>query len=276
VRQSARMSPDASWSFAPGVVIALACYAGVYVARWRRCRVPSEPHPPSGWQLAAFLGGIAVLVVALCSPVDKLGERLLVMHMVQHVLLLDVAPILLILGLTKVLLRPATRRLRAVEQRAGFLAGPVFAVVLYSAGMWLWHVPAMYDAAARHTGVHVLEHLTFTTIGLLYWWHLLSPIRSRLKREGMGPLAYMVTTKASVGLLGIVLTFAPSAIYPYYAHQPHWWGLSPHTDQALAGVVMALEQSLVMGVALVVLFSQMLAESERRQERAERYEEVAA
>jgi cytochrome c oxidase assembly factor CtaG len=270
------MSPDASWSFAPGVAIALVLGAAVYVVRWRRSRAPGEPHPPSGWRLAAFTGGLAVVAVALVSPVDSLAEQLLVMHMVQHVLLLDIAPILLILGLTKVLLRPATRRLRAVEERAGFLAGPVFAVVLYSAGMWAWHVPAMYDLAARHEAVHVLEHLTFSTIGLVYWWHLLSPIRSRLRRDGMAPLAYMVATKASVGLLGIVLTFAPSELYPYYAHQPHWWGLGPHADQALAGVVMALEQSLVMGVALVVLFSRMLTESERRQQRAERLEEAAA
>jgi putative membrane protein len=142
--------------------------------------------------------------------------------------------------------------------------------------MWLWHVPALYDAALSHSLIHVLEHVCFLSIGLLYWWHLLSPIKSSLKRDGMGPIAYMTATKASVGLLGIVLTFAPSAIYPYYAHQPHWWGLSPHTDQALAGVVMALEQSLVMGIALVVLFSRMLVESERRQRRAERYEEAAA
>jgi putative membrane protein len=270
------MSPDASWSFAPGVVVSLACAAGLYLVRWRRSRTPDEPHPPSVWRLVAFAGGIAVVVAALVSPIDELAEQLLVMHMVQHVLLLDVAPILLIVGLTKVLLRPATRRLHAIERRAGWLAGPVFAVVLYSAGMWLWHVPALYDAAARHAAIHVLEHMTFATIGLLYWWQLLSPIPTRLRRDGMAPIAYMVTTKATVGLLGIALTFAPSALYPYYEHQPNWWGLSAHTDQALAGVVMALEQSIVMGIALVVLFSHMLVESERRQQRAERYEQAAA
>jgi putative membrane protein len=275
VRQSARMSPDASWSFAPGVVIALACYAGVYLARWRRARAPGEPHPPSAWRLAAFLGGIAALAAALISPIDRLGEQLLVMHMVQHVLLLDVAPILLMLGLTKVLLRPATRRLHALERRAGPLAGPVFAVLLYCGAMWLWHVPALYDAAVRHSGIHVLEHLSFSAAGLLYWWHLLSPIRSRLRLGGMGPIAYMVSTKAVVGLLGIALTFAPAAFYPFYEHQPHWWGLTAQTDQALAGLVMALEQSIVMGIALVVLFTRMLSESERRQQRAERYEQAA-
>ena len=134
--------------------------------------------------------------------------------------------------------------------------------------MWVWHVPALYDAAAEHTGVHVLEHLTFTLAGFLYWWHLLSPVSTRLRREGTTPIVYMVSTKATVGFLGILLTFAPNAIFSYYANQPQYWGLDPDADQALAGVIMALEQSIVMGIALVVLFTRMLAQSEREEQRA--------
>lgn len=266
------MSPDASWTFAPGVVLALALYLGLYVARWRRARTPREPHPPSVARLLAFLAGILVLVAALCSPIDRLAEQLLVMHMLQHVLLLDVAPILLILGLTKVLLRPATRRIHRIEQRVGFLAAPLFAVILYSAAMWVWHVPALYDAAAAHGGVHALEHLSFTLAGFLYWWHLISPVSTRLRREGTTPLVYMLSTKVTVGFLGILLTFAPRALYGYYEGQPHSWGLTPQGDQALAGAVMALEQAIVMGIALVVLFTRMLAQSEREEQRKERYE----
>ncbi|MGB2712015.1 MAG: cytochrome c oxidase assembly protein [Conexibacter sp.] len=265
------MSPDASWSLAPGVVLALAIYLGVYVVRWRSCRTQAEPHPPSVWRLLTFAGGILVLVAALCSPIDRLAEQVLAMHMVQHVLLLDVAPILLILGLTKVLLRPATRRIHALERRAGVLALPIFAVVLYTAAMWVWHVPALYDAAAEHSGVHVLEHLTFTAAGFLYWWHLLSPVSTRLPRQGMTPLVYMLSTKVTVGLLGILLTFAPSAIFSYYEDQPHYWGLTPDSDQALAGAIMALEQAVVMGIAVAVLFVRMLSESEKAEQRAERF-----
>ncbi len=265
------MSPDASWTFDPGVVVALALYSGLYLVRWRRARTPSEPHPPSVGRLLVFLSGIAVFVVALCSPVDRLAEHLLVMHMVQHVLLLDVGPILLILGLTKVLLRPATRRIHRIEQRVGFLAAPLFAVVLYSGVMWLWHVPALYDAAAAHSGIHVLEHLCFTTAGFLYWWHLISPVATRLRRQGTTPIVYMLSTKVTVGFLGILLTFAPTAVFTYYERQPHWWGLTPADDQALAGAVMALEQAIVMGIALAVLFVRMLDQSERDEQRAERY-----
>ena len=268
------MSPDASWTFDPGVVIAVTLYCGLYLARWKRARTPDEPHPPSAGRLLVFLAGILVLLAALCSPIDRLGEQVLAMHMVQHVLLLDVAPILLILGLTKVLLRPATRRIHRVEQRVGFLAAPLFAVFLYTGAMWVWHVPALYDAAAEHTGIHVLEHLSFTLAGFLYWWHLLSPVSTRLRREWMTPIVYMVATKATVGFLGILLTFAPNAIFSYYTGQPRYWGLDPDADQALAGVIMALEQSIVMGIALVVLFTRMLAQSEREEQRAERYEAV--
>lgn len=266
------MSPDASWTFDPGVVIALTLYLGLYLVRWRSARTPGEPHPPSVWRLLVFVTGILVLVAALCSPIDILGEQILAMHMVQHVLLLDVAPILLILGLTKVLLRPATRRIHRVEQRVGWLALPIFAVVLYTAAMWIWHIPALYDAAAEHTGIHVLEHLTFTLAGFLYWWHLLSPVSTRLRREGTTPIVYMLSTKVTVGFLGILLTFAPNAIFSYYTNQPQYWGLDPDSDQALAGVIMAIEQSIVMGIALVVLFTRMLAQSEREEQRRERYE----
>ena len=187
-------------------------------------------------------------------------------------LLADLAPILLILGLTKIILRPATRRIHAIERRAGPFAHPVFGVIAYVGAMWLWHVPYFYDAALAHSGVHVLEHLSFAAAGLLYWWHLLSPIRSRLRLGGMGPVLYMASTKVLVGLLGIALAFAPELIYDGYGTTGERWGLTPLDDLHVAGLIMALEQSLVMGVALVYLFVRMLSEADREDERAERYE----
>lgn len=268
------MAPDASWTLDPGLILAVGAYFAVYAWRWRRSRAPGEPHPPGWGRLAAFAGGCLIVLAALISPVDRLAEQLLVMHMVQHLLLLDIAPILLILGLTKVLLRPATRRLRAIEERAGPLAHPVFAVLAYSAVMWIWHMPTLYDAAAANPAIHVLEHLCFAAAGFLYWWHILSPLRSRMRLGGMGPVMYMVSTKLLVGFLGIALAFAPTAIYSFYTDQPDYWGLTPVADQQLAGLVMALEQSIVMGIVLAILFGKMLAESEREARRAERYGEA--
>jgi putative membrane protein len=196
------------------------------------------------------------------------------MHMVQHVILLDFVPLLLILGLTKAILRPVTRRLQAVEHAAGPLGHPVFAVVFYVGAMCLWHVPVLYDAAAEHPAVHVLEHVCFVSAGLLYWWHLIGPIRSRLRTSGMQPVVYMLSSKFVLGVLGIVLTFSPEALYAFYSDQPDYWGLTPGQDQAVAGLVMALEQSIIMGIALTWLFARMLTESEREEQRAERYAEA--
>ena len=266
------VAPRIAWSLEPSVLIGVGALALLYVLAWRRGRATGARHRPGFGRLALFFAGLAAILVALVSPIDDLGDQLLVMHMVQHVLLLDIVPILLILGLNKVLLRPVTRRLHAIESRAGYLAHPAFAVFAYVGFMWAWHIPAMYDAALQNSAVHVFEHLCFAAAGTLYWWHLLSPIRNRMRLGGLGPIAYMVSTKLLVGILGIALAFAPTSIYPFYQHHPHYWGLSPAEDQSLAGLAMALEQSIVMGIALVVLFVQMLNESEREAQRQERYE----
>jgi cytochrome c oxidase assembly factor CtaG len=129
----------------------------------------------------------------------------------------------------------------------------------------------MYDAALEHSGVHVLEHLSFGAAGLLYWWHLLSPIRSRFRLGGLGPVMYMASTKILVGFLGVLLAFAPSLLFHFYAVDGTRWGLSPLDDQHVAGLIMALEQSIVMGIALAYLFVRMLSEADENDLRAERY-----
>jgi putative membrane protein len=268
-------APDLSWTPSPVVLLAAVAAAGVYVRRFRRVRAASPARAGAdapAWRLCCFLGAIALTLVALVSPLDELADQLFAAHMVQHVLLLDLVPVLAILGLGKVLLRPATRVFHRVEARAGPLAHPVAAVALYVGVIWAWHIPAAYDVAVRNPGVHVLEHATFLLAGCLYWWHLLSPIRARLRLDGLGPVAYMASTKVLVGALGMGLAFAPSALYPYYVHHARVWGLSALDDQALAGIVMAVEQSIVMGIALVVLFIRALTESERAEQRRERYE----
>jgi putative membrane protein len=265
------MSPDASWTLEPGAIALVAIAGFVYVKRWRAVRAHDGARAAGGWRLASFMAGLALVLVALVSPVDRLADQILMMHMVQHVILLDFVPILLILGLTKAILRPITRRMQPVEHAAGPLGHPAFAAVFYVAAMWLWHVPALYDAAAEHAPIHVLEHLCFGTAGFLYWWHLIGPVRSRLRTSGMQPVVYMLSTKFFVGILGIVLTFSPNALYAFYEHQPHYWGLTPANDQAVAGLIMALEQSIIMGIVLAWLFARMLAESEKEEQRAERY-----
>jgi putative membrane protein len=269
------MNPNFSWTLDPWVLIGVAGVGWAYLTRWWRVRHGHSPRAAAEapvWRLCCFIGSLLATILALLSPVDALADQLFFMHMVQHMLLLDLVPILAILGLTKAILRPVTRAVRDLEGRAGPLAHPAFAVVLYVLVIWSWHVPAAYDFALAHPLVHVFEHVSFIVAGSLYWWHLLSPIRARMRLGGMGPIVYMASTKLFVGALGMGLAFAPSALYPYYVHHARVWGISAQDDQSIAGLIMAVEQSLVMGIALVVLFVQALTESEREQLRKERYE----
>jgi cytochrome c oxidase assembly factor CtaG len=256
------------------VLVSVVVYAAVYGVRWRTVRRTHGARGAGAGRLALWIGGLTLVLAALVSPVDRLSEQLASAHMVQHLLLADLVPIALILALTKVLLRPVTRSVHALERRAGFLAHPVMGVVAYVGSMWLWHVPALYEAALEHPGVHVLEHLSFAAAGTLYWWHLISPIRSRLRLGGMAPVAYMASTKLLVGALGVVLAFYPKLLYSPYDAAGERWGMTPLDDQNVAGLIMGLEQSLVMGIGLAYLFTRMLGESEAEDQRAERYGEA--
>lgn len=263
------MTPDYSWNLAPGPLLLIILAAALYLPRWRRVRREIGPSGAPTWRALCFLAGMLALALATFSPVDALGDQAFVMHMTQHLLLLDVVPILVILGLTRTIMRPATRRLQALERAAGPLAHPAVAVILYAAVMIAWHVPALYDEAGRNDAIHVFEHVCFTFGGVLYWWHVLGPIRSRFRRRSTDLVVYMLATKLVVGLLGIVLTFAPGVLYEIY-ERGTIWGLSPTSDQAAGGALMAMEQSIIMGTVLAWLFIRALAESERNEQRAER------
>jgi putative membrane protein len=264
------VAADTSFSLAPGPILIVLVLIGVYARRWRQVRASGNPRGAEWHKLAAWLGGVLCIAIALISPVDTLADQVFFMHMVQHVLLLDFAPILLIWGLSKVLLRPVARQVLDLERALGPIAHPVFAIFLYVGFMWVWHIPFLYDAALSHSGIHVLEHTCFLSAGLLYWWHLLSPVRGR-HLTGLAPVGYMAATKVFVGMLGIFLTFAPTSIYDFYNNRPEVWGIHASDDQALAGAIMAIEQSIVMGIALAYLFVRALNESERKQEREDRY-----
>ena len=274
LQQLSDVTANYSWNFDPGLIVALVGCFGLYIYRWREARRQAGKRAIAPRQLAAFSGGIAILFIALISPVDLLGEQLLSMHMLQHILLIDLAPILLILGLSKVFLRPLTRHYMRLEQIAGPLGHPIFAACFYVGSMWFWHLPMIYQLALEHAGWHALEHIQFSIAGALFWWHLLGPIQARQRIQGIGSLIYVGATKMLSGAVGILIAFSPEVLYDFYAKEPRIWGLTTLDDQRLGGAIMELEQSLLFLITVLIVLPRLLDESERRQRRADRYENV--
>jgi len=196
--------------------------------------------------------------------------------MVQHLLLGDIAPLLMLLALSRVIMRPLTRRLQSLERALGPLAHPASALVLWLALVYFWHIPAFYDAALRHSAVHALQHVSFFTAGLLVWWPLIQPVPMRNRLTGMWTFGYIGAAKLGLASLGLWLTWTSTVAYSYYEDVPRIWGLSAISDQNVGGAIMMVEQSVLLVTVLAVLFGRMLAQSEQDELRRERLEDRAA
>ena len=286
--------PQLHWLPDPLVLAPIAVLVAVYVRRFRQARAElrgrggaaapeaESTHRPGARpgvgaaQAFAFAAGVLALLLALATPLDGLGEDYLFSaHMLQHVLLGDIAPILLLLSLTRVILRPATRRLVNIERALGRFASPWTGIVLWLGLMYLWHVPAMYEAAITDPLVHLVEHASFFAAGVAVWWPLVQPVPMRRRLTGLTTVAYIGTAKFGLAALGLYLTWSQSLLYDYYGDLPRIWGLDAIDDQNAGGAIMMVEQSLTFVVALAVLFARMLTQSETDELRRERLEERA-
>jgi putative membrane protein len=268
--------PHLHWTFEAGPIAAIAVGTFVYVRRFRAARREAGGRGAGPLQAAAFGAAMLVVAAALISPLDRLGEDYLFSaHMAQHILLTDIAPLLLLLSLSRVIMRPATRRLHGVERRLGPLASPPVFIAVWLALVYVWHIPALYEAAIRGSAVHALEHTTFFAAGIAVWWPLIQPVPMRRRLTGVAPFAYIFSAKVGLAALGIYLTWTSTVVYDYYAGLPRIWGLSPIEDQNAGGALMMVEQSVVLVIVLVVLFVRMLAQSEEEELRRERLDDRA-
>ena len=188
----------------------------------------------------------------------------------------DIAPALLLLSLSRVIMRPATRRLHKVERMLGPFASPWTGIALWLIFMYGWHIPALYDAALENPFVHLLEHVTFFTAGVCVWWPLIQPVPMRRPLKGFQTVGYIGGAKFGLAALGLYLTWSSTVFYPYYESVPRIWGLSAIADQNAGGAIMMVEQSITFVIALVFLFSKMLTQSEVDEQRRERLEDRAA
>ena len=269
--------PQLHWFADPFVLVPILTLGVIYAMRFRTARHEAGGRGTSPLRALAFAAGLLVLTAAVATPLDGLGENYLFSaHMLQHVLLGDVAPLLLLLGLTRVIMRPATRRLQRVERALGPFAHPLTGLLLWLGVMYLWHIPVMYEAALANPLVHLVEHTSFFLAGVAVWWPLIQPVPMRRRLTGMWPVAYIGAAKFGLAALGLYLTWSTGVLYDTYAGAPRIWGISAQTDQNAGGAIMMVEQSLTFVLALVVLFSLALTQSETEQRRRERLEDAAA
>lgn len=267
-------APVLHWSLNLSALLPVLAYATIYARRFRLARREGSARGARPRHAIAFAAAMVVMLVAVASPLDGLGEEyLFTAHMTQHILLGDIAPLLVLLSLSRVIMRPATRRLQRVEVALGRFAHPVTGLLVWFALVYFWHIPALYVAAIENPAVHALEHASFFAAGVAVWWPLVQPVPMRRRMTGLAPFAYIGAAKAGLAALGLFLTWSSTVAYPFYETVPRVWGLSAIEDQNLGGAIMMVEQSLTFVTVLVAVFVRMLSSSEAEELRRERLEE---
>jgi cytochrome c oxidase assembly factor CtaG len=233
----------------------------------RRARTLSgSSHPVPGWRQACFYGGcgvIALALVGLGGPADEL----LWAHMVEHLLLGDIAALLLVLGLTGPLIAPLLRN--PLISRLRVLAHPLIAFPLWAIDLYVWHLPVLYQAALEHAGVHALQHMMFLAFGMNMWMCLFGPLPMPSWFGNLAKLGYIVAVRLTGTILGNVFLWSGSAFYPFYRSGDAAAHVSPVSDQNLAGAIMMVEESLLTLGLFCWLFLRTARAVEERQELVE-------
>lgn len=247
------------WNPSPLQVGPLLLITVVYLLGVRRTR-----GRVGGWRVTSFLAGVGVAIFALVSPIDAVGEEsLLWVHMLQHMLLGDLAPLLIVLGLSGPLLRPLLAA--AWVQRLRVLVHPAVAFTVWAVTLLGWHVPAAYELAVRNEIAHFAEHASFFTAGALVWASLMETLPGP-EWFGTGPkIAFVGGVRTLDTILGNIFWFSGTPLYPIYADDTAAFGMSPLEDQAMAGTVMMSYTGAVTLILLGVLFFRMAREGEIRQ-----------
>ncbi len=253
----------AAWTFDPWIVLPLAATALLYAAGvaqlWRRVGI-GRGIPV--WRALLYATGWFALAGALCSPLHSLGEELFTLHMIEHEIVMAVAAPLIALarpliaylwacpgGMRRAIGRRAIGRFvrrSAFRKRWNTLTRPGVATLVHGVAIWVWHVPAWFDAAVAVTWVHRLQHLTFLVTALLFWWALV-----RTAEYGVASW-HVFVTMIHTSVLGALMALAPRVLYGTQTVHSADWGLTPLQDQQLAGIVMWVPASTIYaGAALV-------------------------
>jgi cytochrome c oxidase assembly factor CtaG len=238
-----------AWSIHPEATLATAAFALAYFIAVRR-------RPSSRVRIAAFAGGITLLAATAVTPLDSLSYHLLSAHLLQNVVLAEWAPALLVLGLPPYL--AAQLGGKAVMR---VLTYPPVALSIWLATYFLWHLPWAYDAALEHPALLLhLEHACYVAAGCLLWWPVIHDHPRSLHDAARAGYLFAAFLLASP--IGLLLALLPEPVYDYYDDSNELWGLSPLTDQQIAGVTMAAEQAVVFFAAFTYFFFRFLAREE--------------
>ena len=254
----------ADWSLPVWLTLSVVLTALVYIKGWFAIRKTQSARFNTA-RLASFVAGLAVLWLAIGSPLDGFADTMLSAHMVEHLLLMSVVPPLLLFGWPVVpLLRgvPASLRhvvvaplIRAQSLRrlAHLAVTPLVAWLAMNLTFLGWHIPAAYDFALEHENWHSVEHLCFLGTSLLFWWCILRPWPAEPHRRNWGILIYLISADVINTLLSAFLAFCGRPVYPYYLSHPSIFPIAPEEDQVLGAVIMWVLGSLVFLVPAMVI-----------------------
>ncbi len=270
------------WQFWPQIILTLAGLAVIYGLGWRRLRQRGA-RLANGWRLFSFMAGLAALWLAMISFIEVLQAFFFSVHMVQHILIVMIAPPLLWLGEPiPVLLWGLPVNLRLML--SGFLAAnspwrpllkrltsPWLIWGLHVGTLWFWHAPGPYNAGMTSEVVHILEHTTYFAVAMLFWWHVSGSAPRLHGRLSYGfRIAYLLLAMIPNEILGVAISFAKQPIYTYYTGVTRIGSLSVMEDQALGGALMWVPGGMMYALGALVLLARMLEQEEKEMERGAR------
>ena len=243
----------------PAVIIAALYARRVQTLRGTRRAVP-------GWRQLSMFSGLVLIVIAIGSPISSIAEDLFSVHMVEHLMLGDIATLLIVLGVTAPLLAPVLQ-LPAFDYLRIFI-NPAVAFVLWAINLYFWHLPLFHEAAVRDELIHVVQHATFVFFGINIWMALLGPLPKPAWFGTAAQFAYIIAVRLTGAVLGNVLIFG-DVFYRVYDPGRADWNVGAASDQAMAGGLMMLEGSVLTICLLAWLFLKTAKQTDERQELVE-------
>jgi putative membrane protein len=248
-------------AFEPLQVAALTLVATAYA--FRALTLAQEGRPVPVWRAICFAAGVLLIAIAFLSPLDHISAELFLVHMTQHLLIGDLAALLIVLGLTGPLLQPllASRWFAWLRH----LAHPLVALPLWATNLYLWHLPVFQEGALASEPIHALQHACFIGFGVLMWMPLVGPLPKPSWFGIPAKIGYLIAVRFAGIVLGNVLMWSNSVFYPDYAAGEAHWDISAVTDQSIAGVIMMVEGGFVTLGVLAWLFLEWAKQDTERQ-----------